>query len=343
MLVRRHGGDYNFMGDPDTGVTLRWGRQPGHDPVRAPWPELADIAISNRCSRGCAHCYRDSQPDGPQMSFDQYAFILERLASPRWGNVFQVAIGGGEPVQHPDFPRILRHTQKCGVVANFTTSGAGLDRPLAELAGRHAGAVAVSAASLDSLDRRAVDLLAQAGARVNVHYVLGRESIAQATDILLGKTNDLLSRVNAVIFLTLKPMGRASRENCLQDGPDLKRFLAAIGNNACRAKIGFDACFVPLLLRHTGVNPECVDACEGGFFSLFIDEAMQVKPCSFASGQDSGLDLERFDMDFIWNVAFEEYRAAAFAKPCGSDCPAAADCRGLCPLHADIVPCPVRA
>ena len=342
MLVRRHSQDYNFLGDPSTGLTMRWGRHTRDNPARAPWPELADIAISNQCSQGCQYCYRDSIPDGGLMSFEQYAFVLDRLHSPRWGKVFQVALGGGEPAQHPELARILGHTKECGVVANFTTSGVGLDQSLARLAKDCVGAVAVSAMSLEKLNRRAVALLCQAGVRVNIHYVLGRASLAQATDILLGKCEDFLSGVNAVIFLTLKPMGRAGTEHRLHDGPELKNFLSAIGNQRCQARIGFDACFVPLLLRHAQVNPEYVDACEAGFFSLFIDETLQAKPCSFALGQDSGLDLEHFDLDYIWNIAFEQYRTALGAPPCQEQCPVKHGCRGPCPFHPNIVPCPVR-
>jgi len=45
--LRRHATGYNFIGDPDTGVTVRWGRNLTDDPARAPWPELVDISISN--------------------------------------------------------------------------------------------------------------------------------------------------------------------------------------------------------------------------------------------------------------------------------------------------------
>ena len=186
-------------------------------------------------------------------------------------------------------------------------------------------------------------LLAEAGVRVNIHFVLSAVSLGEATDILLGKRNELLRGVNAVIFLTLKPIGRATREDCLRDGPDLGRFIASIEGNRCSAKIGFDACFVPPLLRHTGVNRECIDTCEGGFFSLFIDETMHAKPCSFASDDRHSLDMERSDMDSIWNDSFAAYRISVSQRACGEQCEASPQCRGLCPYHPGIVPCPGRA
>lgn len=343
MLVRRHGPGYNFAGDPATGVTLRWGQTPGTDPARAPWPELADIAISGRCAQGCPYCYRDSRPDGPLMSLEQYELLLERLTSPRWGGVFQVALGGGEPAQHPELVGMLALSRRKGVVPNLTTSGAGLDAGLARRLAELVGAVAVSAPSLEALDHRALRLLTWAGARVNLHYLLGPQSLAQATQIVRGRHDRELKGVNAVIFLSLKPMGRARGLECLADGPDLAGFLRAVREPSSALRIGFDACLVPPLLRHTGVNPACVDACEGGFFSLFVDEALVARPCSFSTDGRFHFSLETMDLDQIWNQGFEPYRAAFAAPPCAQGCRAAGQCRGPCPHHPEIVPCPVTA
>lgn len=100
--LRRHASGYNFIGVPETGLTVRWGSSVEIDPKRAPWPELADISISNRCSKGCAFCYRDSTPDGGLMTLDAYRYALESLTSPVWGPVFQVALGAGAMVPDPD-------------------------------------------------------------------------------------------------------------------------------------------------------------------------------------------------------------------------------------------------
>ena len=49
-MLRRHIGNYNFVGDAKTGITLRWGKTINDNPVFAPVPELADISISNHCT-----------------------------------------------------------------------------------------------------------------------------------------------------------------------------------------------------------------------------------------------------------------------------------------------------
>ena len=69
----RNIGDYHFLADPESGITFRWGKTLDENPIFSPVPELADISISNRCSKGCSFCYKDSTPEGKQMSIDEMA------------------------------------------------------------------------------------------------------------------------------------------------------------------------------------------------------------------------------------------------------------------------------
>ena len=57
------------------------------------------------------------------MSLNQYCQVLDSLNHPLYGNVFQVAIGGGEPLEHPDFLKIIDATLQRKIVPNFTTNG----------------------------------------------------------------------------------------------------------------------------------------------------------------------------------------------------------------------------
>lgn len=51
----------------------------------------------------------------------------------------------------------------------------------------------------------------------------------------------------------------------------MNEFLKKIGQkNIIRPKIGFDACFVPMLLYHTDISPDLIDTCEGGFFPYIL-------------------------------------------------------------------------
>lgn len=329
MIIRRHSKDYNFYGDTRTGLTLRWADKRFGNPVRAPWPELADISISNHCSKACAFCYRDSSPDHSFMTVEQYDYALSALQSERWGNVFQVALGGGEPLEHPDFTRIIEKTNARGIVANFTTNGLYLDKSMIAFLKGKIGALALSADSMDSLDTGLVKRLAEAGIKTNIHFILNRRSIGEAAEILSGHFNERLKGANGVVFLTYKPKGRAERDMCLVMDDALMRFVSLIDNHACTIGVGFDACFVPLLMKYTGTSVDIIDSCECGFFSVYIDEKLNVKPCSFADERFS-CNLMETGMETIWERNYEEYRNEMLKNKCMNECGNKADCRGRC-------------
>jgi MoaA/NifB/PqqE/SkfB family radical SAM enzyme len=330
MIIRRHSANYNFFGDTETGVTMRWGSSPHNNPVYAPWPELADISISNHCSKGCEFCYRDSKQNNSFMSVEQYEQVLSALQSERWGNVFQVALGGGEPLEHPDFQAIIQKTREKGIVANFTTNGIHLDEPMINFLKGKIGALAISVGEIQELCTAKIKLLAEAGIKTNLHFILNSQSIGEAIEILNGKYNELLEDVNGVIFLTYKPRGRATSAQCLSMDDRLNEFTSLIDKNQCAARIGFDACFVPVLMKHTDVNVDYIDSCECGFFSIYIDENLNVQPCSFANETRFSYNLKDHDMQIIWEQKYEEYREEIAKNVCASECQNKADCRGKC-------------
>ena len=330
MLIRRHSAEYNFIGDTETGVTMRWGAAVDQDPVLAPWPELADISISNHCSKNCNFCYRDSKPDNSFLSVVDYEKILDGLTSPRWGSVFQVALGGGEPLEHPDFVEIINQTWTRGIVANFTTNGRAVTKTLAEKIAGKVGAVAISVTEMEEMPTDQVKILADAGIKTNLHFILDNRSIDQATELLRGRFNHLLDDVNAVIFLTFKPRGRGSESLCLRPGASLDQFVAQIGSDGCSVHIGFDACFVPILMSQTTIDADYVDSCECAFFSVYIDERMNVKPCSFAIGCRDSFSLRKYSMEEIWTRHFASYRKNISDHPCGENCAHSSTCHGEC-------------
>lgn len=339
MLIRRHSSDYNFVGDTETGVTMRWGATVDQNPVLAPWPELADISISNHCSKNCDFCYRDSKPNNSFLSVVDYENILESLTSPRWGSVFQVALGGGEPLEHPQFLEIIQRTWEREIVANFTTNGAAVTPSLAaKLAGK-VGAVALSISKIEELQTERIKMLTDAGIKTNLHFILDSNSIVQAAEILEGRYNDLFDDVNAVIFLTFKPKGRGTESRCLRSGVSFDRFVSKIDSSACSTHIGFDACFVPVLMHGTKVNADYIDSCECAFFSVYIDEKKNVKPCSFAVGYADSFNLNRYSMEEIWTRQFRKYRQNLLDSPCEEVCRHSTVCHGRCAYFESIAFC----
>jgi len=87
-------------------------------PTKAYAPELIDIKITDFCPRKCYFCYQGSGPTGQHASWENSYDILRALQEL---NVFEVAIGGGEPTAHPNFVQILQGFRSHGIVPSFST------------------------------------------------------------------------------------------------------------------------------------------------------------------------------------------------------------------------------
>lgn len=114
LNVKRDG-DAIIFHDAESGMKFRWSETPYEKASR---PELVDVKITDRCAHGCAFCYQGSTPDGEDAPLDRVKQIIDTLAE---AGVFEMAIGGGEPTEHPDFAEILLYAAAKGVTPNFTT------------------------------------------------------------------------------------------------------------------------------------------------------------------------------------------------------------------------------
>ena len=337
-MLERHIDNYHFVANAKNGVTIRWGKNISENPTWAPIPELADISISNHCTKGCRFCYRESEPNNKFMTLEQYCKVLDAMNHPEHGNVFQVALGGGEPLEHPHFREIIDATCDRNIVPNFTTNGIHLTKDICKFISRKVGAVAISTISIKDLPISKIEMLKNFEIRTNIHYVLSSENLKEACDILLGKFNNELSTINALVFLTYKPAGRAMHKNIIKNDIIFREFVSLIDNNTIkRPKIGFDACFVPMILRYTHIRKELIDTCEGAFFSVYIDHKLNVSPCSFSSGKDS-YSLYEYPFYDIWLNKFAKFRNH-FNNNCKCNCEHKSVCHGACPYFPEITIC----
>jgi len=338
MKIRRHSRKYNFIGDTLTGTTFRWGESFEKNPKYAPWPELADISISNHCTNNCDFCYRDSKLNYSFMSLSDYEYLIKQLKHPHWGNVFQIALGGGEPLQHPDFIEIINITKSYGIIPNFTTNGKYLTADMIIKLKGKVGAIAISTTDIKMIHKDTIIKLKKADITCNIHYVLNYNNLKQAIEILNGEHNQYIQDINSTIFLTYKPLGRADNSRVLKIEQDFLNFVSIIEYNLCSTRIGFDACFVPMLMYYTNVDLTYIDPCECAFFSVYIDEKLNMRPCSFSDDEKFTYSVKEYSVEHIWTVLFKSYRDSLTNK-CIRSCKNKTECRGCCSYFDNITMC----
>ena len=81
-----------------------------------------------------------------------------------------------------------------------------------------------------------------------------------------------------------------------------------------------------------------MDPCECGRFSVYIDEELNVKPCSFANEPKHTFNLKQYSFAEIWECKFNDYREASAAE-CGRDCPNKRWCGLVCPYYQELNIC----
>jgi radical SAM protein with 4Fe4S-binding SPASM domain len=342
MIVKRFPKQrYTAMFNPHSGFFARVEDEGAPEPFWAEHgPELLDIAITNWCDRGCFFCYRKSERTGRHIAVEDYREVIRQAQGM---HTFQVALGGGNPNQHPDFVEILRLTREdYGIVPNYSTNGRGLTNAVLEASRRYCGAVAVSAYApyLETAD--AVERLAACGITTNVHFILSSRSIDTAIAWLCSPP-EFLARAHALIFLNYKPVGRRADEKLLANrSPRLEEFfhLATTVRHAWR--IGFDTCATTGLMRYGSASDISFERCDAGRFSLFVSENLEVYPCSFMveSGYE-GVSLRGTTLREIWqqSPSFVHIRALHALGGC-DDCRTPLHCLAGCPVFPQMNLCP---
>jgi MoaA/NifB/PqqE/SkfB family radical SAM enzyme len=83
-------------------------------------PETVHLAITSRCNLSCPGCYVPHCDAGPELTAAELCDLIDQWARMR---VFQLAVGGGEPLLRDDLFDVLTHAHAQGIVPNLTTNG----------------------------------------------------------------------------------------------------------------------------------------------------------------------------------------------------------------------------
>jgi hypothetical protein len=293
QLVSRYDEDYDYftLMNYTTGAKIRLSLtgEP-KEVLHASLPELVDMKITNYCRFNCPFCYQNSTPDGKHASMKDILRYLDTLES---AGVFEVALGGGEPSQHPEFKRILEACRDRGIIPNWTTNDfgwVGIDRigQFAELL-KLSGSVAFSC----SRDYHIYKLLAASTLLTsNSNWAIPK--IAAQMIVGLGyeqyHLEEALKAAKNIIPVTLlgyKEVGRGANKKSFGNQrymPDYGKLIKVVLDNHCRVSIDtllaermerqLDEAAVSKLLRIGGE----------GKFSCYIDAVERtIAPSSYCS------------------------------------------------------------
>lgn len=231
--------DKNYKAIYFNGKTIRLAIDNSKPILELDYPEFYDVKITGYCQGNCPYCYQNSL-----CTDSHYSDVLKKIYS-FFGSMsenqrpFQVALGGGNPNQHPEFIKILELFDSLGIVPNYTTNGMGLTEEILEATNKYCGGVAVSCHShLQQYWERAVRDLFAKNIKVNLHIIISdKESIDKFVEIY----NNWQLIVDYFVLLPYEAAGRAEKKDIAYD------YLTEKLKEMCQTKIAFGANFYKYL------------------------------------------------------------------------------------------------
>jgi sulfatase maturation enzyme AslB (radical SAM superfamily) len=304
---------YNF--DKQSGFFARWGRTKEEDPSWSPFgPEIMDIEISEGegCPMSCPWCYKGNKKgnNAVNMSFDTFKKLFSTFPK----TITQIAFGITSVGSHPELFDFFQFCRNNGVIPNVTINGADplTNEQITKLV-NVCGAMAVSInqqnyeRGLNLIER----LTNNGGQQINIHYVISKQTIEFAYTICNSiKKDPRLSKMNAIVFLGLKPKNRGQSFDVLKVEDYIKLVNYCLKTNI---RFGFDSCSAPRFDKAIEISSlneakkkllqQCSERCESGLFSAYIDASGKYWHCSFGEGRNDayGIDVTQVN-DFTEEV-----------------------------------------
>jgi hypothetical protein len=255
--------------------------------------------------------------------------------------VTQIAFGITSVGSHPELFDIFQHCRDNHVIPNVTVNGSDnlTDEQVTKLV-NVCGAMAISVVwPNQEKGFNLIKRLTDAGLKqCNIHFMISKQTIKNAYEVVKAMKEDpRLAKMNAIVFLGLKPKARGQSFDVLPTNEYIQLVNHCIANGI---SFGFDSCSAPrfdkAVAMNTTLSPEqikqllsCSERCESGLFSAYIDCSGKYWHCSFGEGRDdaAGIDVTKV-VDFtkeVWlSKPMTEWRKRLF------------DLERECPLYPEI-------
>lgn len=326
---------YHCFFNKKTGFTIRCGKDIHDEPKYCDLgPEILDLEISvNGCPKvgghNCKFCYKNNTDKPPtNMSFETFKKIFDSIPK----CLYSIAFGITGAQTNPDFPKMLQYCYENDVIPNYTLSGADLNDEILEVTSKYCGAVAVSC--YEGNKQLCYDTIkkmyegSHGKLHVNMHIVLSEDPVQMAhlLNVLCDIQHKKVVGLRNIVFLRIKPVGRAANMNCKISLKTYKKIMEFCLEN--KIGFGFDSCSAKTaarVLKELGHEEltDCCEPCEGCSYSFYCNTEGIAFPCSFCEHlyADRGIDLKNIDnFSDMWNTneLIKEFRHNAHT--CSGSC-----------------------
>lgn len=301
----------------------------------SPSPETVDISITDWCNFGCSYCYQDSTELRGHSARELVSETIKAFAHAP----YQIAIGGGEPTSHPDFPKILLDARELGTVPNFTTAGHIQRKEVFAAANEVCGGVSLTYHAFKGKGWFARTYKAwreklAPHVALNVHVLADRDVADSLT--FLTELHREVGKVSVILLAYYPDVGRGRMDRVMPKPVYMDALPKAIQvARGMGMRIAFSEGLLPFFLSRQGLGVDTSYATRSeGIFSCYVDPLGRLMPTSFGypPPDDTPTLFTGANLQAMWSTGefsngrhFGGYRGRPEGDSCYS-CPRAADC-----------------
>jgi len=292
-------------------------------------PLLVLFEITYACNLRCKHCYASAgKPMKDELNIDEIKKLANELGQMR---VFDVAIGGGEPLLREDLPEVIRAFIQSNVEPVLVTNGTLFNEEIAEelwKSGLRKVQFSLDGASPEIHDSirgvkgsfektvKAIEIAKSIGYSVAIKTIAQKENLNQLQDVAK------LAYELAIDVLTINravPYGRA-KENLEETFLPYKIYEESI-QKLRKSKISLKTDARPLVQGASAKNRFAT--CMAGTVAIHICPNGDVKPCSYFPDSYVCGNIRERNLQDIWlnSEILKKLRSIHFNKlwePCKS-------------------------
>ena len=190
-------GNFWTLFSPEDGIKVRFSFAKLYNADKSEVPELVDLKITDYCSAGCRYCYQGSSTKGKHADTHNIQWITRALQDL---DVFEVAIGGGEPTAHPDFVHIIRSFSDAGIKPSFSTRDDTWVLNNWDSISGNVGGIGLSVDSAQELETKLNNLAPLMGKRTSP-VIVAHVVVGSCSEEELGKIMQVCDKVRITILL----------------------------------------------------------------------------------------------------------------------------------------------
>lgn len=279
-------------------------------PPAYPGPESVHLQLNNVCNLRCPSCYVGLH------ATDEGGLPLERIRTliDEWARmgVFQLALGGGEPLMSPSLVQIARYARENGIVPNVTTNGKLITEKLIDEVAASLGEIRLSLndavnINQDLLGEKA-SLLRSRKIRFGFNLIVTRSNLSRLPELIRWACDQGAATINLIRPKPAPGNDPWYRQNALSasESSQLSALLPGLESLFVNTNLTVDCAFsflfqgwAPAELRSHGVA-----GCAMGERFVTVKWNGDVYPCSHLHGEEfkAGNVRERTFTE-IWKAA----------------------------------------